>query len=253
MSIKKEIDLITKKLKKSKRPLIHLGHGVKLSKSQKIIKKFFNKFKIPFVLTWNADDIISSKHNMYFGKPGAFGERGANFIVQNCDFYLSIGTRLPFMVTGYNSKRYAIEAKFKAMVDIDRHELKKNDLKINLKVKSDAKFFLDKLYKNIKNYHASEKWLKYCNNTKKKYPILIKKMITQRKFVNSYFFVNKLSKSTKSFDTIVTDMGFSFTSSHQAFEAKDNQNFYTNSGHAPMGWGLPAAIGAYYSKKKNKF
>ena len=75
MSIKKEIDLITKKLKKSKRPLIHLGHGVKLSKSQKIIKKFFNKFKIPFVLTWNADDIISSKHNMYFGKPGAFGER----------------------------------------------------------------------------------------------------------------------------------------------------------------------------------
>ena len=145
MSIKKEIDLITKKLKKSKRPLIHLGHGVKLSKSQKIIKKFFNKFKIPFVLTWNADDIISSKHNMYFGKPGAFGERGANFIVQNCDFYLSIGTRLPFMVTGYNSKRYAIEAKFKAMVDIDRHELKKNDLKINLKVKSDAKNFLDKL------------------------------------------------------------------------------------------------------------
>ena len=47
--------------------------------------------------------------------------------------------------------------------------------------------------------------------------------------------MNKLSKSTKSFDTIVTDMGFSFTSSHQAFEAKDNQNFYTNSGHAPMG------------------
>ena len=68
------------------------------------MKKFFNKHKIPFVVTWNADDLISSEHKMYFGRPGAFGERGSNFIVQNCDFYLSIGSRLPFMVTGYNAK-----------------------------------------------------------------------------------------------------------------------------------------------------
>ena len=47
---------------------------------------------------------------MYFGKPGQFGERGSNFIVQNCDFYLSIGTRLPFMITGYNPKDFAKKA-----------------------------------------------------------------------------------------------------------------------------------------------
>ena len=33
---------------------------------------------------------------------------------------------------------------------------------------------------------------------------------------------------------------------------KETQTFYTNSGHAPMGWGLPAAIGSYYANKKNK-
>jgi acetolactate synthase-1/2/3 large subunit len=47
-------------------------------------------------------------------------------------------------------------------------------------------------------------------------------------------------------------MGFSFTTTHQALDVKDDQTFFTNSGHAPMGWGLPAAIGAYYSKKKSK-
>ena len=47
-------------------------------------------------------------------------------------------------------------------------------------------------------------------------------------------------------------MGFSFTTTHQALEIKDNQNFYTNSGHAPMGWGLPASIGAFYAKKDSK-
>ena len=51
-------------------------------------------------------------------------------------------------------------------------------------------------------------------------------------------------------------MGLSFVGTHQAFKVKRGQRVFTNSGHAPMGWGLPAAIGAYYastetSMKKN--
>ena len=251
-SIDKKINTIIKKLKQSERPLIHLGHGVKLSNAKNLAKKFFSKYKIPFVVTWNADDIISSEHKMYFGKPGQFGDRGSNFIVQNCDFYLSIGTRLPYMVTGYNPKDFASKAKFKAMIDVDPNELKKNDLKINLKVKSDANYFLTKLFKKLKKYSSKSDWISYCTNIRKKYPILIDKMINEKKYVNSYYFVDTLSKLTKKNDSIITDMGFSFTTSHQTFEIKGNQKFYTNSGHAPMGWGLPAAIGAYYAEKKSK-
>jgi acetolactate synthase-1/2/3 large subunit len=251
-SIEEKLNKIIKKLKQSKRPLIHLGHGVKLSNAKNLAKKFFNKYKIPFVVTWNADDLISSEHKMYFGKPGQFGDRGSNFIVQNCDFYLSIGTRLPYMVTGYNPKDFASKAKFKAMVDIDSHELKKNDLKIDLKITSDANYFLTKLFDKLKKYDSNSDWISYCNNVRKKYPILIDKMINEKKYVNSYYFVDTLSKLTKKNDSIITDMGFSFTTSHQAFEIKGNQKFYTNSGHAPMGWGLCAAIGAYYAQKKSK-
>ena len=251
-SIDSKLNLIIKKLKNSKRPLIHLGHGVKLSEAQKLVKVFFNKFKIPFVVTWNADDIINSNHKMYCGRPGAFGERGSNFIVQNCDFYLSLGTRLPYMVTGYNAKKFAAKAKFKVMVDIDPNELNKTDLKIDLKIKSDAKFFLKKLFDKLKKYNSSNEWLDYCQSIRKKYPILLKKMIDEKTYVNSYYFVKTLSRYTKKYDSIITDMGFSFTTTHQALDVKDDQDFFTNSGHAPMGWGLPAAIGAYYSKKKSK-
>ena len=251
-NIDSKLDLVVKRLKNSKRPLIHLGHGVKLSEAQKLVKIFFNKFKIPFVVTWNADGIINSNHKMYCGRPGAFGERGSNFIVQNCDFYLSLGTRLPYMVTGYNAKKFAAKAKFKVMVDIDPKELNKTDLKIDLKIKSDAKFFLKKLFDKLKRYHSSNEWLNYCQNIRKKYPILVKKMIDEKMYVNSYFFVKALSRYTKKHDSIITDMGFSFTTTHQALDVKDDQTFFTNSGHAPMGWGLPAAIGAYYAKRKSK-
>ena len=228
-----------------------MGHGVKLSGSQKIVKKFFQKNKIPFVVTWNADDIMPTDHSMYSGRPGAFGERGSNFIVQNCDFYLSIGTRLPYMVTGYNSKNYASKAKFKCMVDIDNYELKRNDIKFNLKLKSDARYFLEKLFKKLKKYNSNLEWISYCENIRKKYPILINQMTKEKKYVNSYYFVKSLSKLTKSNDSIITDMGFSFTTTHQALEIKEKQKFYTNSGHAPMGWGLPAAIGAFFANRKS--
>ena len=74
--------------------------------------------------------------------------------------------------------------------------------------------------------------------------------LRRKKYLNSYFFIEKLSEKLSSKDIIVTDMGLSFTGTHQAFKVKKGQKLYTNSGHAPMGWGLPAAIGAYFSGKK---
>jgi len=54
----------------------------------------------------------------------------------------------------------------------------------------------------------------------------------------------------KNDDIVVTDMGLSFVGTHQAFKVKKGQKLFTNSGHAPMGWGLPAAIGASFASKK---
>ena len=109
----------------SKKPIVHIGHGVRLSGAGHKVKQFLNRNNIPFMQTWNADDTIEYKNKLNMGKPGAFGSRYSNFITQSADFYLSIGTRLPFMVTGYNSKDFARNAKLKVMVDIDKFELKK--------------------------------------------------------------------------------------------------------------------------------
>ena len=58
-------------------------------------------------------------------------------------------------------------------------------------------FFLKKFLKKLKKYNSSSEWLKYCQNIRKKYPILLRKMIDEKKYVNSYFFVKTLSKYTK--------------------------------------------------------
>ncbi len=248
----KKIKEIANLLLKSKRPMFHLGQGVKISEGEKYLREILNRNKIPFALTWNASDLIESSHKSYIGRPGAFAERGTNFIVQNCDFYLAVGTRLPFMVTGYNAKDFARNAK-KIMIDIDIKEIQNTNIKLNKKICCDAKYFLKTLLKFLpKKYKPSKNWLIYCENVRKKYPIVLKEFKLQKKYINSYDFIETLSSVLKENDIIVTDMGLSFVGTHQAFKVKKGQKLYTNSGHAPMGWGLPAAIGASFASKNKK-
>lgn len=251
-SLNKKIEKIAKLLAESKRPVLHLGHGVKISEGEKYLRKIINKFKFPFALTWNASDLIESNHSSYIGRPGAFAERGTNFIIQNCSLYIAVGTRLPFMVTGYNAKDFARKAK-KIMVDIDKIELNKSKVILDEKICCDAKYFLKNLLKFLpKKTNISQQWLSYCKKVRKKYPIVLDQFKKQKKYLNSYDFVDSLSDVLESKDIIVTDMGLSFVGTHQAFKIKKGQRLFTNSGHAPMGWGLPAAIGSCYASKKKR-
>ena len=251
-TLDKKIKKIAKLFLKYDRPMFHIGHGVKISSGQNYIRKIVDKYKIPFALTWNASDLIESNHPSYVGRPGAFAERGSNFIIQNCNLYISVGTRLPFMVTGYNSKDFARKAK-KVMVDIDKNEVRKSKIELHDKINCDASYFLKTLLKYLpKKIKLSGSWLDYCKNVRKKYPIVLEKFKSQKKFVNSYYFVDLLSDILNKKDIIVTDMGLSFVGTHQTFKVKKGQKLYTNSGHAPMGWGLPAAVGACYASKKRR-
>jgi len=250
-----KIKRVAKLLTQYDRPLLHLGQGVKIAGGETYLRKLLNNCQIPFALTWNASDLIESNHPNYIGRPGAFAERGTNFIIQNCNLYIALGTRLPFMVTGYNAKDFARNAK-KVMIDIDKIEVNKTNVNIDLKICCDAKYFLKKLLKYLpKKLNLSKKrqsWGKYCANIRKKYPIVLEKFKKQKKTINSYVFIEKLSDILTKDDIVVTDMGLSFVGTHQAFKVKKGQKLFTNSGHAPMGWGLPAAVGAYYASMKKR-
>ena len=64
--------------------------------------------------------------------------------------------------------------------------------------------------------------------------------------INSYVFVDVLSDLAKADDVIVTDVGFSYQCTHQGWKTKKGQRILSNNGLAPMGWGLPGAIGAAF-------
>ena len=124
--IDSKINFIIRQLKKSKKPVIILGGGIKYAKAEKKLKIFLKNFEVPIVTTWSGVDLIDHSDKKYIGNIGVYGSRAANFTIQNSDLFLSLGTRLDTRVTGGVPKNFARKAK-KIMVDIDRNELNKKE------------------------------------------------------------------------------------------------------------------------------
>ena len=252
IKFKNLINKIEKLLTKSKKPVIILGGGIKYGKAEVNLINFLKIFKIPIVATWSAVDLIDYNNKNYIGNIGVYGSRAANFTVQNSDLILCLGTRLDTRVTGGVPSSFARNAK-KIVVDIDKYELrKKRGLKIDLKIQLDLKVFLEE-YKKRKTLNIiRNEWLLRCNNWKIKYPIILKEFYNEKKYVNPYIFVDKLSDKLNKNDVIILSTGAHLSWGIQAFKIKFGQKLFSAFGNSPMGYALPASIAASLVKKNNR-
>ena len=251
-NMNEKFKLLKKYLNLSQKPVLILGGGVKYSKSEEIINRILKRINFPIVSTWSGCDLLDHSNINYIGNIGVYGSRSANFTVQNSDLIISLGARLDTRTTGGVPSNFARNAK-KVVVDIDKHELgKKRGLKIDIKFENHLNEFLLKFEKaNIEKIYRPE-WLKRAREWKKKYPIVQRKFFKQKKYVNPYVFIEYLSKILNKQDIIIADDGAHLTWTMQAFKVKYGQKLFSAFGNSPMGYSLPASVGASIANKNKK-
>lgn len=244
---------IIDKIKESKRPVILAGTGIRLSESHKEFLELIEKIKIPVVTAWNAHDILEEENQFFCGKPGTVGTRGGNFVVQNCDLLIVLGCRLNIRMISYNYENFAKNA-YKIVVDIDEKELKKPTISIDMKIHANLKDVINSLLKSDYNGDniVHKKWLEWCKNVNKKYPVVLEKYYEKKSPVNPYIFIDKLFDELKENDIIVAGNGSACVIGFQGAKIKKGQRLFTNSGCAAMGYGFPAAIGAAIANKNDR-
>ncbi len=253
INLKEKVTQTIELIKNSKRPVILLGNGVRLGKAEKEFFELAEKLSIPILTSRNANDLIWENHPLYAGRPGSFGQRFANFTIQNSDFLLSIGSRIALALTGWAYKDFAREAK-KVVVDIDPAELKKPTIYPDIAINSNSKDFILEMLSQLKDYYPRDisDWKSKIKYWKEKYPVVLQEYKNTKGSVNTYYFTDILSNELNEDDVVLTDMGMSFQCVMQAFKIKKGQRFFTSSGHASMGFGLPGAIGACIGNNKKR-
>jgi acetolactate synthase-1/2/3 large subunit len=237
-----DINTIIKKLSQAKKPLLIVGNGIRLSGAINQLYEFIEKTNIPVISAVNGNDLINDDYKGYAGRFGTHAQICANNLLSEADLVLSIGSRLYVRQTGYNFKGFAENA-YKIYVDIDENELKKPTLFPDLAIQSDAKIFLESLLLKQLN-KVDNTWFEYCSNKYKTTPKVLDRHRNKKDYVSHYHFIEKLSDKLTENDHIITSNGSANVVTMQVMKLKGKQRLITNTGNAPMGYGLPAAIGA---------
>jgi len=203
--------------------------------------------KIPVQTTWKTIDMFSEEDSLYVGHPGIMGDRGANYILQEADFILSVGSRLDTSITAFNDRHFGMKAK-KVVIDIDSKEIERMDMEIESSASCDAGEFLDVLIRlcredtNERNYCN---WIEWCKSIRRKNPVITNEHTTKKGDVCCYNFIDKLCERLREDDVIVPESsGASGEITYQAFRIKKGQKMKNAAGLGSMGFGLPYAIGS---------
>ena len=248
-SHQKHIYDISKYVQESKRPLVIFGHGVKLAGATKEALEFVEKNGIPFLVSWGAFDICGTDHPLRLGSPGVYGDRYANYAIQNADLLISIGSRLDSRQIGGNAALFSKHSK-KIMVDIDDHEITKmgeKGINIDFRINENAKDFLQNVITGqVPNV---EQWLINLKLWKSKYSV--EKAREGDSAV--YDYLRDLFDKIEDDCIVIPDQGGNLVWTMQSAKLKEGQKLFTNFGNSSMGFALPAAIGAAIGSGKKVY
>lgn len=216
------------------RPVIALGWGVHLSGAREAAREMVTRLGVPCVTTWGAADIMAG-HPLHVGTWGTHGVRAANFAVQKADLVIAIGTRLDTKATGSPASSFAPKAAL-VMVDVDVAELAKMRTigRPCVTVQCDALEYMSGL--QIRG--EFDWWRAKIEGWKRDYPAILPEYGPE----SPYRIMEELGRYLTADDVVVSDTGCPLAWAMQTLPFKGR--FIHAFNQTPMGYGLPAAIGA---------
>lgn len=233
-------------LREAQRPLLWLGHGIRLAGAVDLIDPVLDHLGIPAIVSWAGRDM--SAHPLIYGSAGVYGNRVANHLVQRADFILAIGTRLSILQTGYDLAKFAPDAQV-VVVDIDAEEAFKHPRFHG--VVQDAREFMQELLALPVDTRPLL-WRLQCDEARERFPVIEECHADPPGYISPYLFLKRLEPYLKPDQVIVTDSGGALLCAHSVLNLKPPQRLITTTGLGEMGFGLPGAIGASFARQRGE-
>jgi acetolactate synthase I/II/III large subunit len=219
-------DTVSEMIRNAKRPLVVIGNGARGCN----LSEWLN---VPFVTSWAAIDMVPHDHPMRVGSHGVYGERVANYAIQNADLLVILGSRMDTRQTGGNLALFSHKSK-RIMVDIDVQEISKlgeRGFHVDVPLVGSVASFVHQV-----RMEPAPEWVDVISKWKLAFGVE-----TTRQG-NVYPFLESLALPEECI--VVPDQGGNLIWTMQTARLGAKQRLFTNLGNSSMGWALPAAIGA---------
>ncbi len=230
-------DAILTALAAAQRPVIKAGGGIIHAEAAATLCAFAQRFDAPVATTFNALGAVpfADPHNL--GMPGMHGTIPANYALRDADLILTLGGRFDDRV----AVRGFAAGKRIAHVDIDPSEIDKTvTTDLHLVAPLDA-FFDYALASGRETRHPE--WMTQIAQWRTQMP----KPYLPTANLKPQAVIEALSELTDGDATVVTGVGQHQMWAAQYYRFQRPRQWISSGGLGTMGFGLPAAIGAWFA------
>lgn len=229
---------LVKICKFSERPLICIGGGARWAETMPVWLETANGLRVPYVTTLMGHERVVP-NDCYFNMIGSYGNREANWAVQNCDLLIVLGARLDVRQTGADVGDFARNAKI-VQIDIDPEQLN-NRVQAELSICDSAENFFHAFSLSKSTFpNMTTSWFEQLCNQREKAKI----NEYEDWVISPYEFFEKLNIALENQPLdYVCDVG-----NHQMWAANNlrlsaHQSVHYSGGMGAMGFALPTALG----------
>lgn len=242
MPLKKSTLLcIAELINDSRRPIIYAGGGIINAGACDELYSIAKKSNIPVSLSLMALGAFPHNDTLNLGMLGMHGAPYTNYLVNEADLILALGTRFDDRATG-DVNKFCPNAQI-IHIDIDPSEI--NKIKnTNLSMVADVKDFLIEILPYISERRRKH-WTQRIACFKEKYPLpSYEPKLHPANIIP--FIASKLPNDT----IVTTDVGEHQMWVAQRYPFNKPKTLITSGGLGTMGFGLPVAIGTALAKKE---
>lgn len=234
-NVLKELEILCKE---SRRPLICIGGGGRWSDAMDEWLQTADKLGVPYVSTLMGHERVVARSN-YFNMIGSYGNREANWAVQNCDLLIVVGARLDVRQTGADVVDFARMARI-VQIDIDSAQLG-NRVHADVNICTTAESFFNSFPLRVDAFPLLD-WAWTADLSKRREQAQLNEY-PEWKISPSELF-KKLNQILVGHPVdYVCDVGNHQMWAAQSLRLSPNQAVHYSGGMGAMGFALPTALG----------
>jgi len=232
-----QIKKAAKLINEATRPLIIAGRGNIISGACPQLRELAEKAQIPVVTTLLGLGSFPESHILCLGMLGMHGIAHANMAVDAADLIIAIGMRFDDRATAKVSS-FAPHAQV-IHIDIDPAEIGKN-VRVDVPIVGDVKNVIEALNREIVPQNHVE-WVSQIEEWEREHPSTA---IRETEDLLPQYVVRQIHEVTQGDAIIATGVGQNQMWAAHYFQYDRPNTLISSGGLGPMGFELPAAVGA---------